>query len=140
MRPEQFYQEIGGSYQEALTRMPDDRRIVRYLGMFLQDPSMEELGKALTAGDAEEAFRMAHALKGTCLTLGLGRLTVRASELTEMDRQAGRGQAGIPGPGRDISGDLRKDPVRPYLKQSLKSGTNGFGNVSEIIGITDKIC
>ena len=45
MRPEQFYQEIGGSYQEALTRMPDDRRIVRYLGMFLQDPSMEELGK-----------------------------------------------------------------------------------------------
>ena len=77
MRPEQFYQEIGGSYQEALTRMPDDRRIVRYLGMFLQDTSMEELGKALTAGDAEEAFRMA---------LGLGRLTVRASELTEMLR------------------------------------------------------
>ena len=86
MRPEQFYQEIGGSYQEALTRMLDDRRIVRYLGMFLQDTSMEELGKALTAGDAEEAFRMAHALKGTCLTLGLGRLTVRASELTEMLR------------------------------------------------------
>ena len=81
MRPEQFYQEIGGSYQEALTRMPDDRRIIRYLGMFLQDTSMEELGKAL-----EEAFRMAHALKGTCLTLGLGRLTVRASELTEILR------------------------------------------------------
>ena len=86
MRPEQFYQEIGGSYQEALTRMLDDRRIVRYLGMFLQDPSMEELGKALTSGDAEEAFRMAHALKGTCLTLGLGRMAVRASELTEMLR------------------------------------------------------
>ena len=86
MRPEQFYQEIGGSYQEALTRMPDDRRIIRYLGMFLQDPSMEELGKALTSGDAEEAFRMAHALKGTCLTLGLGRMAVRASELTEMLR------------------------------------------------------
>lgn len=89
MRPEQFYQEIGGSYQEALTRMPDDRRIIRYLGMFLQDPSMEELGKALTAGDTEEAFSRAHALKGTCLTLGLGRLTVRVSELTEMLR-AGR--------------------------------------------------
>ena len=74
MRPEQFYQEIGGSYQETLTRMLDDRRIVRYLGMFLQDTSMEELGKALTAGDAEEAFRMAHAL------------AVRASELTEMLR------------------------------------------------------
>ena len=86
MRPEQFYQEIGGSYQEALTRMPDDRRIVRYLGMFLQDTSMEELGKAMTAGDAEEAFRMVHALKGTCLTLGLGRLTVSASELTEILR------------------------------------------------------
>ena len=86
MRPEQFYQEIGGSYQEALTRMPDDRRIIRYLDMFLQDPSMEELGKALTAGDTEEAFSRAHALKGTCLTLGLGRLTVRVSELTEMLR------------------------------------------------------
>ena len=29
---------------------------------------------------------MVHALKGTCLTLGLGRLTVRASELTEILR------------------------------------------------------
>ncbi len=59
----------------------------------LEDKTFSGLCDALDAHDAEEAFRMAHTLKGICLNLGFEPLRQASSELTEELR------------GRDLSVD-----------------------------------
>lgn len=86
MTVQEFYEAIGGSYQEALSRLMNDGMITRFVQKFPKDPSFGELKTSLEANDTETAFRQAHTLKGVCANLALGRLTKSASEITEMLR------------------------------------------------------
>lgn len=83
-----FYQQLGGDCAQMLTRLPSEDMIRRFLVRFLRDPSYTDLLAALDAQDLPTAFRAAHTLKGTSATLGLDRLALAASSLTEALRNA----------------------------------------------------
>lgn len=79
----EFYNSIGESLVEVLGRLGMESRIAKYLGLFLQDPSFNELKEAFANDDAKTAFRAAHTLKGVASNLGLNKLSTSSSELTE---------------------------------------------------------
>lgn len=74
---------IGGDYGEAKARFQNDERIVRFLGMFPGDDSMQNLTNAMNTGDTTTAFRAVNTLKGVALNLGLGSLAHASSQMTE---------------------------------------------------------
>lgn len=86
MTLEQFYKKVGGDYRDVTSRLVSESLVKRFLLMFLQDPSFDDLQKAFGLGDADSAFRAAHTLKGVCSNLGLNRLQTIAAELTELLR------------------------------------------------------
>ena len=55
----------------------------KYLLKFLNDKSFDTLQAALAKADREEAFRMAHTLKGVSQNLGLASLFTSSDALTE---------------------------------------------------------
>ena len=57
--------------------------LAKFAKKFPSDPTYGELIGAFESGDMPTAFRMAHTLKGLCLNLGLDKLQVSSSELTE---------------------------------------------------------
>ena len=79
----EFYSSLGESLDEVLERLRLESRIVKYLGLFLSDPSFNELKDAFAKNDAQTAFRAAHTLKGVAANLGLNKLSASSSELTE---------------------------------------------------------
>ncbi len=79
----EFYSSLGESLDEVLERLRMESRIVKYLGLFLSDPSFSELKEAFACNDAHTAFRAAHTLKGVAANLGLNKLSASSSELTE---------------------------------------------------------
>lgn len=87
MTMENCYRQLGGSYEEVHTRIPNEALIRRFVGAFLTDPSCAELENAMHAGDRAAAFRAAHTLKGVCANLGFERLRLSASALTDALRR-----------------------------------------------------
>jgi HPt (histidine-containing phosphotransfer) domain-containing protein len=79
----ELYSSLGESLDEVLGRLRMESRIAKYLKLFLQDPSFEELKNAFASKDAKTAFRAAHTLKGVAANLGLNKLSASSSELTE---------------------------------------------------------
>lgn len=86
MTVSECYAEFGGDYEEVISRLRSDERVAKFLKRVSEDGCMETLEKAVAAGDAQEAFRMAHTLKGICLNLSLKKLLASATDLTEMLR------------------------------------------------------
>ncbi len=83
-----FYLNVGGDYQDVITRLISEKMIVKFVKKFADDTSYNELIQAYSSGDAPSAFRAAHTLKGVCSTLSLGALYKEAFELTEALRNA----------------------------------------------------
>lgn len=86
MTLEEFYNHMGGSYEDILRRLGDEGRIRRILSMMLQDDTVVSLDTALKKKDFEQAFRAAHTLKGVALNLELVHLQKMAAELTDILR------------------------------------------------------
>ncbi|MCR4938106.1 MAG: Hpt domain-containing protein [Lachnospiraceae bacterium] len=59
------------------------------VGKALADRNFEKLGASVEAGNKEEAFAAAHALKGILSNLSLTPLAVRVAEVTEKLRGGG---------------------------------------------------
>ena len=78
-----FYDQCGGSYEDAVARFRGEERVLKFLRMLPADESLSELTAAMEQGDAHTAFRAAHTIKGIALDLGLNRLAAKASALTE---------------------------------------------------------
>ena len=83
MKLDEFFRCVGGDYGEAKARFQNDERIVRFLGMFPGDDSMQNLTNAMNTGDTTTAFRAVNTLKGVALNLGLGSLAHASSQMTE---------------------------------------------------------
>ncbi len=82
-----FYDNVGGDYDVMMGRMGNkEERIVKFLNKFTKDPSFENLREALSAGNAEEAFRAAHTIKGVALNLELMDLQESSGRLTDLLR------------------------------------------------------
>ena len=83
MTVKEFYDRIGGGYEDAVSLLRKEERIAKYLGMFLNDDSFQLLKDGMESGDMEKAFRGAHTLQGVTANLGLAKLRKLASDLTE---------------------------------------------------------
>lgn len=83
MSIEEIYTALNGNYADAKIRLMNDRLIEKFLRKFPNDPTMEELLKAIEAGDRELSFRMAHTMKGVAANMAFTELKDAASALTE---------------------------------------------------------
>ena len=77
--------ECGGiDMADAMERFDGNRALYgRLAARFLDDPHFDALEAAMASGDAEEAYRCAHTLKGTAGNLSFRDLHAAASRLTE---------------------------------------------------------
>lgn len=83
MTVEECYTNLGGDYQEVLYRFKNDKRIMKYLKMMLDDQNYELLKQSLESKDYKSAFTASHSLKGIALNLGLTNLATASANLTE---------------------------------------------------------
>lgn len=83
MNLQECYEIAGGNAETVMRQFHTEDRIEKYLLKFLSDPSYALLESSLQKGNYEEAFRMAHSLKGMCLILGLQSLQETAGLLTD---------------------------------------------------------
>jgi chemotaxis protein histidine kinase CheA len=83
MTIQECYWAMGADYEDVLNRLRNAERVERFARKVLTDPSYEQLCAALEQGDATEAFRAAHTLKGISQNLSLTRLARSAGALTE---------------------------------------------------------
>lgn len=88
MTLQEFYEQVGGSYDNVMGRLMSEERIVKYLGKFLSCTDYDEMVKAFAEKRYRDAFLHSHTLKGTALNLGLDRLASAASDLCELVRSS----------------------------------------------------
>ena len=86
MTVKEFYDSLGGDYEDALGRLMNDNMIRRFIRKFPNDKSYGELKAAFENNDVEAAFSAAHTLKGVTANLGFVKLHKAACELTELLR------------------------------------------------------
>ena len=86
MTIQECYKEMGADYEEVFHRLPRESMVRKFALMFLNDDSYPKLAQSLKEGNAQEAFRAAHTLKGVCQNLGFTNLYQPAYELTEVLR------------------------------------------------------
>lgn len=77
------YAALGGDYDGALSRIHREGLLEKFALRFPDDPTASALRAALSRGDAKEAFRAAHTLKGVCQNLGFTALGDAIGALTE---------------------------------------------------------
>lgn len=83
MNLKEFYTLCEGDYDSVLKRLSNDSRILKFLNLFLQDPSYNELINGLDKADFKAAFSASHSLKGVSANLNLDKLYKVSSELCE---------------------------------------------------------
>lgn len=82
----EMYDEIGGNYNEAKSRLMNDALIEKFVLKYEADGTFEELKQAVSENDIEKSFRAAHTLKGVAANLSFNELAKAASALTEQLR------------------------------------------------------
>lgn len=80
------YKAIGGNYDDVIGRLKLDRLVKKFVLKFPADGSYGLLLSALAEGNAQEAFRAAHTIKGMCQNLGFTALEKSSSAITELLR------------------------------------------------------
>ena len=90
MNIHEFYDAIGGNYNEAAERLMRDSLIQKFVLLFRNDPGFAALQTALEQEDWDAAFSAAHTLKGVSLNLAFARLSGKARELTDFLRPQNR--------------------------------------------------
>lgn len=93
MTLQECYAAMGGSYEDASSRLRSDRLIQKFVGKFLDDGSFRLLETSMAEKNYEEAFRAAHTLKGICQNLSFTHLQASSSQLTEALRNGYTPQA-----------------------------------------------
>ena len=74
MTLKEFYEQIDGSYEDTLHRLPSEALVHRFVLKYPADPSFAQLREAVAAADT---------LKGVAQNLGFDALYRAASALTE---------------------------------------------------------
>lgn len=86
MTMREFYEKVGGDYDDVIKRFGAETMAERFNKKFLNDPSFQTLVSSLNDGLTEESFRAVHTLKGVCQNLGYGNLGKVSSDMTELLR------------------------------------------------------
>ncbi len=87
MTLEEFYDKVGGDYEDVCERLGGPEVVGPIVRMLLTDRHYQKCKQALMASDMDGAFCAVHALKGICLNLNITNVGEAASELTEILRQ-----------------------------------------------------
>ena len=88
MTLKECYAELGGDYNDAMSRLYDENFVKMFVLKFRNDKNYENLKKYLEEGDQAEAFRAAHTLKGVSLNMSFTALSKTASEMSEALRNS----------------------------------------------------
>ena len=91
MTIKEFYEVVGGDYEETVTRMMGEARVRKYIGRFAENTTFIKLEENMKNGDYENAFLEAHNLKGMSMNIGVTELAEVSSELTEALRNGPKG-------------------------------------------------
>ena len=86
MTVQEFYEEVGCDYNDIMSRLRTEERIKKFAGMFTRDESYNTLIRCVNEGDADEAFRAAHTMKGMCQNMAFTRLYQSSHAITEILR------------------------------------------------------
>ena len=97
MSLKECYEKMGADYEDVLSRLRSEGLVRKFAVKFLDDDSYAALKDAMAAGNAPEAFRGAHTLKGVAQNLGFGPLYKAAAQVTDVLR-----------PSENSSGDMEK--------------------------------
>ena len=89
MTIQELYALVGGSYQQALGVLRQERLIDRYVRRFPENDAMARIGAAVQDMDGAGIFESAHAMKGLCANLGFDRLADAAGALADAFRPGG---------------------------------------------------
>lgn len=88
MELKEFYEKVGGDYEDVLRRLSAVGMVKKFVRKFMEDSSYGRLQTALEQEDIPLAFREAHTIKGTAANLGLNTLAATVTVLTEELREA----------------------------------------------------
>lgn len=83
MELKDFFEKVGGNYDEVIGRLRKDSLITKYLGLFGSDDSFANLKAAIASKDWQAGFAASHTLKGLAANLGLENLRAAASDICE---------------------------------------------------------
>lgn len=79
----QCYEQMGGDYDDVMSRLRAEDRVKKFLLKIADDKNFELLVTSIAARNIEDAFRASHTIKGWCANLSLNRLGASATALTE---------------------------------------------------------
>lgn len=96
MSLEVFYSSVDGDYEGVKSRLLTEERILKFVNLFFDDPTYQNLVANLDSGNLKEAFRAAHTLKGVARDLGLTQIADPASELADALRPNEAGDPACP--------------------------------------------
>lgn len=83
MTLEEFYEEVGGSFQEVMARIPSRDMVLKFVRRFVDDTTFFDWQTAQKNHDIQSAFRAVHTMKGIAANLGFQRLMQVSEVLTE---------------------------------------------------------
>lgn len=84
MTVKECYSQMGGDYNNVLSRFYDEAMIKRLLGKFAAgETGFDALEQAMSKGDAQAAFCAAHTLRGVCQSLSFTQLCGTLNTITE---------------------------------------------------------
>lgn len=83
MTLQDLYTQIGGNYQEVISRLRMDRLVERFVIRFLDDTSCKDLIEAWATRDEDATFKAAHTAKGVCANLAITSLYEPANQICE---------------------------------------------------------
>ena len=87
MTVKECYSQMGGDYNNVLSRFYDEAMVKRLLGKFVSDTSFDVLEQAMAEGDVKAAFGAAHTLRGACQSLSFTSLCGTLDSITEALRR-----------------------------------------------------
>lgn len=83
MKLKDFYNTVSGDYNEVLSRLGKEERVLKFVKLFIKTGDFEALEKAIQENDGNNAFEYAHRLKGNALNIGFTKLASTTSSLVE---------------------------------------------------------
>ena len=87
MTCKEFYDIVGGDYEDVVNRFMSEENVLRFIPRFLTDTSFSLLGQGMAGRDINLAYRAAHTLKGIAQSFGFADLGKSSAVLTEVLRK-----------------------------------------------------
>lgn len=83
MTVRECYDKINGDYDEIVSRLGNEERVVRFSKKFFTTGDIEGLEKSIDDNDGNNSFEYAHRLKGNSLNIGFSHFSKTVESLVE---------------------------------------------------------